>query len=334
MRKYNIYGIGGALVDTEVQVSDKFLLENKIEKGSMTLVNEHRQTELLQAFASMGLKLVQECGGSVCNSVVAASALGARTFFSGKVADDIDGELFIRDLQRAGVGFSRVGQESGTTGKCLVMVTNDAERTMNTFLGVSEMLSSKEIDYDALKNSEWLYVEGYLVTDERRTATTLEAVQYARRHGVKIAVTLSDSFVVENFGEALRDVMGTGIDLLFCNRNEALSFAKTENIESAVRSLTSISRSIAITDGENGALIFDGKSLIKSQGLSLKPIDTNGAGDMFAGTFLYALNAGKSYEWASELANYCAAKVVMNFGPRLRSKDFLDIKQRFDIKGS
>ena len=230
MAKYDIYGIGGALVDTEVEVSDKFLIDAKIEKGGMTLVDESRQRELLQALSSEDLTLLKKCGGSVCNSVVAASSLGSKAFFSGKVADDDDGELYVSDLNRAGVDFHSADQDPGTTGKCLVMVTKDAERTMNTFLGASDTLSSKEIDKDALKNSEWFYVEGYLVTDEARTKVTKEAVEFAKEHGVKIAISLSDPFVVDMFGDALREVMGSGVDLVFCNKDEALAFTGSDEL--------------------------------------------------------------------------------------------------------
>ena len=133
MATYNIYGIGAALVDTEVEVSDAFLDSAQVDKGVMTLVDEPRQTQLLEALAAENIHMLRKCGGSVCNSVVAASSLGAKTFFSGKVADDSDGELYINDLQEARVDFHGAGQEPGITGKCLVMVTDDAERTMITF---------------------------------------------------------------------------------------------------------------------------------------------------------------------------------------------------------
>lgn len=331
MAKYNIYGIGGALVDTEVEVSDKFLADAKISKGVMTLVGESRQKELLDALGSEDLTLVKKCGGSVCNSVVAASSLGSKVFFSGKVADDADGELYIRDLNQAGVDFHSAGQDSGTTGKCLVMVTEDAERTMNTFLGASDTLSSKEIDQEALKNSEWFYVEGYLVTDKARAKATKHAVQFAKEHGVKIAISLSDPFVVNVFGDVLREVMGSGVDLIFCNKDEALAFTDSDNLDSAIEKLKLISKSFAITDGEDGAITFDGDLVLRSKGLSAQAIDTNGAGDMFAGAFLYAITSDKGYAWAAKLANDCASRVVAKFGPRLDLEEFDAIKAKFGI---
>ena len=331
MAKYNIYGIGGALVDTEVEVSDKFLADSKIDKGVMTLVDESRQRELLDALSSQNLNLVKKCGGSVCNSVVAASSLGAKAFFSGKLADDADGALYIDDLNKAGVDFHSAGQGPGTSGKCLVMVTQDAERTMNTFLGASETLSANEIDKEALKNSEWFYVEGYLMTDKARTRVTKDAIEYAKGFGVKIAISLSDPFVVDVFGDALRDVMGSGVDLVFCNKDEALAFTSSDDLDSAIKKLKLITKSFAITDGANGAIIFDGDSVSRSDGVSAKAIDTNGAGDMFAGAFLYAITSGKNYDWAAKLANDCASRVVAQFGPRLDLEELDVIKAKFGI---
>jgi sugar/nucleoside kinase (ribokinase family) len=331
MAKYNVYGIGAALVDTEVEVSDAFLASAQIDKGVMTLVDEARQTELLAALASENTHMLRKCGGSVCNSVVAASSLGAKTFFSGKVADDSDGELYIGDLNDAGVAFHAAGQESGITGKCLVMVTDDAERTMNTFLGASEALSAREIDQAALVDSEWFYVEGYLVTDEARTLATKAAVEAAKANNVKVAISLSDPFVVAVFGDALRDVIGGGVDLIFCNKDEAMAFTGTESLEAAAEGLKRYTKTFAITDGANGAITFDGNTMNQSKGVEAKAIDTNGAGDMFAGAFLYAITSGKRYAWAAGLANDCAARVVAQFGPRLEALEFDAIKAKFGL---
>jgi len=331
MATYNIYGIGAALVDTEVEVSDAFLASAGIDRGVMTLVDEARQTELLAALASEDLNLVRKCGGSVCNSVVAASSLGARTFFSGKVADDSDGALYINDLKEAGVDFHTAGQEPGITGKCLVMVTEDAERTMNTFLGASEALSEREIDQTALTDSEWFYVEGYLVTDEARTIATKTAVDLAKANGVKVALSLSDPFVVAVFGDALREIIGGGVDLIFCNKDEAMAITGTESLEKAAEGLKQYTKTFAITDGARGAMTFDGEIMHQSAGVEAIAVDTNGAGDMFAGAFLYAITSGRDYAWAADLANDCAARVVAQFGPRLEAQQFDKIKTQFGI---
>ena len=156
MKKYDVYGIGAAIVDTEVIVSDDFLKNNEIDKGLMTLVDEERQRYLIDSLTTQRIPVKRSCGGSACNTVVAASRFGLKAFFSGKVADDNDGSFFVRYLNRAGVAFHKVQPSSGVTGKCLVMVSPDAERTMNTFLGASLDLSYREIDEQALNNSNWI----------------------------------------------------------------------------------------------------------------------------------------------------------------------------------
>jgi len=189
MKKYQIYGVGAALVDTEVVVSDEFLKLNAIEKGVMTLVDEPRQAELLNALSAEKHHLMKQSGGSACNTVTAAASFGSKTFFSGKVAADDDGEHFINDLSDSGVSFHTASHEAGVTGKCLVMVTDDAERTMNTYLGASEQLTGREIDEAALLESEWLYIEGYLLTDDARAVLIKDVVANAKESGVKVALS-------------------------------------------------------------------------------------------------------------------------------------------------
>mgnify|MGYP001480412493 CR=1 FL=1 len=329
MEEYDIYGVGAALVDTEVEVANSFLSDLKVKKGVMTLVDEHRQRELLDMFKSRGYILVRNCGGSVCNSLVAAARLGSRAFFSGKVANDSDGEFFVSDLRGAGVDFSSPDPERGVTGKCLVMVTDDAERTMNTFLGVSEALSVREMDYMALSVSKWFYVEGYLVTDAMRTQAVIDAVNFARLNGVKIALSLSDPFVASLFGDPLRKIIGEGVDLIFCNKDEAKAFTSSSSMDKAVKKLKNYASTFAITDGADGALIFDGDQLSRIPGSKVLAIDTNGAGDMFAGAFLNRIICGSTHIEAAKVANSCASRVVAKFGPRLDYNDFNEIKVEF-----
>lgn len=331
MKKYQIYGIGAALVDTEVVVSDAFLQNNGIEKRVMTLVNEARQAELLNAFNADKHHLMKKSGGSACNTVIAAANFGARTFFSGKVAADEDGEHFVSDLADSGVTFHAASPEAGVTGKCLVMVTDDAERTMNTYLGASEQLTCREIDEGALLESEWLYIEGYLLTDDARAALIKDVVTKAKGYGVKVALSLSDPFVTQIFGDNLRAVIGNGVDIVFCNKDEALAFTKTETIDEACEALKQSAKTFAVTDGAQGAIVFDGKDTVSVPGVPADAVDTNGAGDMFAGAFMYALTAGRDFNWAAELANESAARVVGQFGPRLDALEFDSIKQTFGL---
>ena len=331
MKKYQIYGIGAALVDTEAVVTDNFLSTHKIDKGLMTLVDEERQFELLSALSSHAFHIKRSCGGSVCNTVVAASCFGSKTFYSGKVADDEDGRFFVEDLQATGVDFHKAGAGSGTTGKCLVMVTDDAERTMNTFLGANLDLTSNEIDEPTIMNSDWLYLEGYLVTDDTRTDVAVRAIECAKANRVKTSLSLSDPFVVQVFKDNLLKVIGNGVDLLFCNSDEAKSFTKTHNTEAAAEQLKKYAKTFVITLGAGGSLSYDGVDLLQTPGVTANAVDTNGAGDMYAGAFLYAINAGHSYALGAKFANEAAARVVSQFGPRIDSLEYEQIKHLFNI---
>ena len=335
MKKYQIYGVGAALVDTEVVVTNEFLSTHKIDKGIMTLVDEERQFELLAALDSHHVK--RSCGGSACNTIVAASCFGSTGFYSAKVAADDDGRFFIEDLQATGVDFHAVAASANAsvsasiTGKCLVMVTDDAERTMNTFLGANLELTSNEIDETSLINSEWLYLEGYLVTDEARTNVAVQAMELAKANQVKTSLSLSDPFVVQVFGDNLRKVIGNGIDLLFCNSHEARSFTNTHSTEAAAEQLKKYAKTFVITRGAGGSLSYDGTDLVQTVGVTANAVDTNGAGDMFAGAFLYAINAGHDYAWAAKFANAASARVVSQFGPRIDAVEYEQIKQQFGI---
>jgi sugar/nucleoside kinase (ribokinase family) len=326
MPDYDIYAIGAALVDTEVEVSDSFLTEHSIDKGVMTLVEQPRQAELISSLKKNDSTLLKQSGGSACNSVVAAAQLGSKTYFGGKLANDDDGRLYADDLTQAGVSHAFSPADQGVTGKCLVMVTSDAERTMNTYLGVSDEFAETEINQSALASADWFYVEGYLQTDDRRTAVVKSAVEFAKQQGVKVCLSLSDPFVAQLFSGNLKSVIGDGVDLIFCNKDEALAFTATDSVDQAAKELKAYATTFVITDGANGATVFDGDSLSQVPGVKAKAIDTNGAGDMFAGAFLYAITSGKSYQKAAQLANQAAAKVVERFGPRLDKADFESLK--------
>ena len=242
------------------------------------------------------------------------------------MANDDDGRLYADDLTQAGVSHAFSPAEQSVTGKCLVMVTSDAERTMNTYLGVSDEFAETEINQSALAKSDWFYVEGYLQTDDHRTAVVKSAVEFAKQQGVKVGLSLSDPFVAQLFADNLKSVIGDGVDLIFCNKDEALAFTGADSIEQAAETLKSYTKTSVITDGANGATVFDGDSLSQVPGVKAKAIDTNGAGDMFAGAFLYAITSGKSYQKAAQLANQAAARVVERFGPRLEKADFESLK--------
>jgi sugar/nucleoside kinase (ribokinase family) len=311
--------LGAALVDTEITVSDADLANFGVDKGVMTLVDEDRQHELLQRLEGHLCHASRASGGSAANSIIAAQYFGANTFYSCKVADDDNGRFYLSDLANAGVAFPQnAGRAEGITGKCLVMITPDAERTMNTFLGISATLSINEIDEEALKASKYVYIEGYLVTSPTGRPAAIRLRELARRHQVKVAISLSDPAIVEYFYDDLWMMVGDDIDLLFCNRAEALRFTRTDNLSDAIAALQRTAKTFVITLGGEGAVIFDGQQQLAVSAPKVHAVDTNGAGDMFAGAFLYGLAQGWDYQTAGALAVRAAAQVVSQFGPRLR----------------
>ncbi len=316
--KYHVYAIGNALVDKEFEVTDDFLKSRNIEKGMMSLLDEEAHIDLLQTLKdTFGLKK-RAGGGSAANSIVAISQFGGKTFYACKVANDEQGNFYMKDLHDAGVNTRlRDVQCDGHTGKCMVMVTPDAERTMNTFLGITADFSEAELHLDELKQSEYLYIEGYLVTSDVSRAAAIKARQIAKEHGIKTAMTFSDPSMVTYFSDGIKEMFGDGVDLLFCNEEEVLTFTQADNLDDAIAALLPKVEKLVITLGKQGAYIASARGKVKIPAQTVEAVDTNGAGDMFAGAFLYGITHGLNDEQAGKLANMAAAKVVSTFGARL-----------------
>ncbi len=326
MTQFNIYGIGAALLDTEIEVSDKDLELLGINKGVMTLVDEAKQQEIVEHLDSNIIASKRASGGSAANTVIAASYFGANTFYSCLVSNDQNGEHYLNDLAAANVKYHKQnGSSEGITGKCLVLVTPDAERTMNTFLGISEKLSESEIDEEALKQSEYVYIEGYLVTSETAKPAAISLRKSAEQFGVKTAISLSDPAMVEFFKEGLEEMIGDGVDLLFCNQDEATGFTQTNSLDEACEALKKHAKQFAVTLGGDGARLFDGEKYIEIAPNTVTPVDSNGAGDMFAGAFLYGISQGWNFEQAGKLASKASSVVVTQFGPRLAPEQHQEI---------
>lgn len=323
MKKYKVYGVGNALVDTEIQVEDADLSSMQVQKGMMTLVDEQRQRELTKHLRGHMVTASRASGGSAANSMIATARFGGPTFYSCKVANDDNGDFYLSDLTAAGVAHNPQGsRQSGTTGRCLVLISPDAERSMNTFLGISETMSVTELVPAAIAQSEWVYIEGYLVTSPSALQAATQARQLATAAGVKTALSFSDPGMVEFFRDGMLSILGDeGVDLLFCNEAEALTWAGSEDLAAAVEALKLVARSFAITLGARGALLYDGEQLLEIAPHATEAVDTNGAGDMFAGAFLYAITHGHDYATAGSFASLAAARVVSRFGPRLSASE-------------
>lgn len=329
-KKYDVVGIGNALVDIEFKVKEEFLESNNIEKGLMTLVDEDRQNHLMKVINTGEAKM--QCGGSAGNTVIAVSQFGGKSYYCCKVADDELGHFFMNDMQEAGVENNLNSQhlEPGITGKCLVMVTEDAERTMNTFLGITQNFSVKEVNEVAIKDAEYLYIEGYLVTSGNGREAMLHAKKIAEQSGIKVALTFSDPAMVKYFKEGFDEVIGAGVDLLFANEEEARLYTGKENLLEARNELKKVAKHVVITLGKNGAMIFDGETYIDIEPYKTTSIDTNGAGDMFAGAFMYGITNGHSYASSGKLASMASSKIVSQFGPRLEWHEAKEIISRLN----
>ncbi|MBV1873428.1 MAG: adenosine kinase [Gammaproteobacteria bacterium] len=320
MTKYHVYAIGNAIVDKEFEVSDELFAEKGFEKGYMTLVDEADQQKLIDFLKSRyGLKK-RASGGSAANTITAIQYFGGKTFLSCKVANDEPGNFYAHDLAAAGIHSNlKIEREQGTTGRCVVMVSPDAERTMHTCLGLAGSISEMELVPDLIELSEYLYIEGYLVTSDSARAAAISAKKIAIKSGNKTAITFSDPSMVQHFKTGLTEIIGEGVDLLFCNKEEALLWSDSDSLTDAAEALRKVARQFAITLGAEGALLFDGQAFINIKPFAATAVDSNGAGDMFAGAFLYGITHGYSFAEAGRLASYAASVVVANFGPRLEA---------------
>jgi sugar/nucleoside kinase (ribokinase family) len=319
MNNYDVYGIGNALVDTEYEVTDEFLELAKLPKGVMTLIEEDDRQRLIQLLEDehehQAVKLAG--GGSAANTIVAVSQLGGAGFYSCKVANDQTGDFFVKDLEEAGVHTNlSATREKGVTGECISMVTPDAERTMTTHLGITQTLSSNELNPEALRQSRILYIEGYLVSSMTGFDAALEAQRIAREAGVDVALTLSDPAMVENFKSSFDTLIGNGVDILFCNEEEAGLWTGSGSRDESLKLIKDACPRFAMTCGKEGTMVCDGKQTYNVGGVSTVPVDTTGAGDNFAGAFMYQICRGQSYDTAAAFANRSASLLVSSFGAR------------------
>jgi sugar/nucleoside kinase (ribokinase family) len=316
MSGYDVYGVGNALVDMEYRVEPRDLQAMGLDKGVMTLVDVDHQSELMVYLSD---RLVnRSAGGSAANTVIALAQLGGRGFYTCKVADDELGALYADDLRANGVETNaREWSEDGYTGRCLVFVTPDADRTMATYLGITGGLSENELVPEALQAAQYVYLEGYLATSPSARDAAVRARQMAAASGVKTALSLSDPGIVANFGVPLREMVGDGLDLIFANADEAIGMADADDLDGAVEWMKRAAREFVITRGPQGSLVYDGSDLVEVPARAVDPLDTVGAGDMFAGAFLYGRTHGWSNADAARLASAEAARLIMSYGARL-----------------
>jgi sugar/nucleoside kinase (ribokinase family) len=315
MKQFKLCGLGNPIVDIFLELSDSEFASLGFERGTMRLVEVEEQKALLQRYHKHEPRLVS--GGSVANSIIAFSQLGGQAAFVGCVGDDRYGLFYTSEFEELGIDIGNPVIVDEATGTCVCIVTPDAERTMRTCLAVASHLSARHVDEQLIRDSEWLFIEGYVFANPETGQTAIrEAISCAKRHGTKIAITCSEAFIPQVFGDAFNQALDHA-DLLFCNEAEAGSLSDARNAGEAFGKLKGRIPSLVVTNGPHGAYIrHDGfEGLVPS--FPCEPKDLTGAGDMFAGAFLYGITHGVPADKSARAAGYLAHKVILQIGARL-----------------
>ena len=313
---YDIVAIGNAIVDILSPATDAFVAENAMTKGAMALVFSPEEADALYAKMGPGQEV---SGGSAANTIAGMAALGSKCAFIGQVADDQLGAVFAHDIRAAGIRFdteARAG--SPTTGRCLIFVTPDGQRTMNTFLGASHYLPEGALDRALIEDAQYLYLEGYLWDPEEPRAAMRAAIDVARAAGRKVAFTLSAEFVIDRHRDAFHQLIDGGlIDVLFANEAEIMSLTQTADTETAIAAVKDKVPLIVVTLSEEGACAIAGSERVRVPAAPVRTVvDTTGAGDLFAAGFLHGQARGWGLERSLKLGAVCAAEVIGHFGAR------------------
>ncbi len=315
-KKYGVSAIGNALLDVICEVPDKFLSDERILKGAMNLVSQERSNELLKLVRP----IKETAGGSAANTISTLAKLGIKTGYIGKIADDLQGRVFRKDLMDNSVTYkTEFLNKSYTeaTGKCIVLITPDKERTMNTYLGATEFLAEYDVDEELIALSEWVYLEGYRFDGQKSKEAFYKTIKIAKKYKTKVAITLSDSFCVDRHRSDFIDLLKEAADLVFCNEDELKSLYNVENIQMAEKLISSTINCLACTCAEKGAYLFHQSSIKNIPANKVSVIDTTGAGDNFASGFLYGLTKNLSLEQCATYGNKIASEVLKVYGPRI-----------------
>lgn len=314
-KQTDMIAIGNALVDILVQASDALLSEQHMQKGGMQLIDEDRMQHLLGLFDQR----TERAGGSAANTAVAVANLGGKVGFIGQVGNDNLGRVFIEAMQDEQVQcfMSVPSEQLGKTGSCLVVVTPDSQRTMNTYLGIAPRIAADKIDQQAIEQTKLLYVEGYLWDQEITKQAIQQAMQYAQSANTEVAFTLSDPFCVDRHRYEFIDLIRTHVDLVFANEVEAMSLFECDQLDIAIEHFRQITDLAVITLSDKGSVIITQEEIIKIEAQqNLKVLDTTGAGDLYSGGFLYGYLLGKALKECGDIATICASEVIQHMGAR------------------
>lgn len=324
MKKYDVCGLGNALVDLLFECSESDFSKLNMQKGGMRLIDTENQKLVL---SQLGTPIRKASGGSVANSVALVGQLGGRSALMCSIADDSFGAFFKSDLAELGVDVSTVALKSDSheTGTSLVVVTPDAERSMSTCLAASAELNSSHINKAIISDSRWVFIEGYVVANsDAARESILELIDTAKKSDTKIAITLSDAFVVNCFREFLDRILPQ-VDLILCNEVEAAALCGEQDVEKAFDKLKDIYKGIVVTAGPKGAYLSVAGHIGHVEACACEPVDLTGAGDAFAGAFLHGISTDLSAFDAAKLGCFYASKVIQQWGARIRA-DISELK--------
>ena len=324
-KRFNVLGIGNAMVDILIKSTEEYLSKNDIKKGVMQLVNLKRSQALYSNFGSE----TEVPGGSGANTIYGLATLGISTSYIGKVKDDFLGNQFRSDLLNANIHYATQLSSKKTTaetGRCVVFITPDGERSMNTYLGVTEHLSEDDIHTDNIRQSEWIYLEGYRFDGRDSELAFAKAIRIAKAHSCKIALTLSDPFCVQRHIKAFKRIIHNDVDLLFCNEAELKLLYGTSNLEDAIRTGSKDVQILVCTIAERGAVISNKENIISVPTKKVTVLDTTGAGDLFAAGFLNGIIKKKSIKICGHMGNLAASEIISHLGarPRTNLKDLFE----------
>jgi sugar/nucleoside kinase (ribokinase family) len=314
MQEHDVVGIGNAIVDIIGRCDDDFLAQFGCTKGSMQLVDA---ATVLKLYDAMG-PAIEISGGSVANTMVGIASFGGKAGFIGKTADDQFGQVFRHDIRAAGVTFNTPSAgDSEATGRSLILVTPDGQRTMNTALGVSPRLGGGEVDAALIESARILYLEGYLFDRPEAKAAFRQAASIATRAGRQVALSLSDPFCVDRHRPEFLKLIKDSVDILFANEAEIISLYETTQFDDAARQAQADTKLAALTRSEKGSVILSGGQSIAIPAAPVaKVVDTTGAGDLFAAGFLFGVATGKDLETAGKLGSMAAAEIISHIGAR------------------
>jgi sugar/nucleoside kinase (ribokinase family) len=324
---YDVLGVGNALVDIQAQVTDDVLDRLGFSKGMMTLVDEPTQHTVLSTLD--GRPLHRCAGGSAANTIMGIADLGGVAAYAGKVGDDELGKFCLQDMRQLGVAIEVPPSGAAQTGTCVVLITEDAQRTLLTHLGVSSTLGPDDIQEDEIRKAQYVYIEGYLFTDPGPKAAALKANDLAKKNDVKVALTVSDPFLIDLCRDEFWQLIKGPVDLLLCNLEEARSLTgQTDPIDCA-HEIHHHAQNVALTLGGDGSILMHEGQTIPIEGVKTTAIDTTGAGDMYAAGVLYGITNGLSWQKAGHLASHAAARIVAQLGARMAQKFTSDEMRAF-----